>query len=214
MCGLLALPFLLLVACQSGGESGLPVQVSEPEAKVGIAEAEVPSGHPGIGASGQDSDRATNYPIPPGARNPMQDIVAFKTRLEKNPRDLEALISLGNANMMISRHDAAQDLYRRVLEINPKDLDTRVNLAIAYNSVGKTKQAFLEFEKNLKISPKHDPTMYNLGFLYFYDEKDFLKAREIWGEWLKLYPNSPAADDVRRRLADMDAKLSGIAEKP
>jgi tetratricopeptide (TPR) repeat protein len=138
----------------------------------------------------------------------MEDIVAFKARLEKNPKDLEALISLGNANMMISRYDAAQDLYRRALEINPKDLDVRTNLAIAYKYGGKPDQAFTELEKNLAIEPNNDPTLYNLGFLYLYDKQDKTKAIEIWKKWLGLYPNAPAAGDVSKQIAQIESEIA------
>lgn len=134
----------------------------------------------------------------------MEDIIAFKSRLEKNPKDLEALTSLGNANMMISRYAAAQDLYRRALEINPKDLDVRTNLAIAYKYGGKPDQAFTELEKNLSIDPRNDPTLYNLGFLYLYDKQDKAKAIEIWKKWLSLYPNAPAAADVTKQIAQLE----------
>ncbi len=138
----------------------------------------------------------------------MEDIVAFKARLDKNPKDLEALISLGNANMMISRFEPAQDLYTRALAINPKDLDVRTNLAIAYKYGGKPEQAFIELKKNLEYDPKHDPTLYNLGFLYYYDKKDSAAALDIWKQWLALYPNAPAAVDVSKQIAQIEAEMA------
>jgi len=137
----------------------------------------------------------------------MEDIIAFKARLDKNPKDLEALVSLGNANMMISRFDAAQDLYARALAINPKDLDVRTNLAIAYKYGGRPEQALVELKKNLEYDPKHDPTMYNLGFLYYYDKKDSAAALDMWKRWLALYPNAPAASDVRKQIAQIETEL-------
>lgn len=191
---------LITVACQSGG-SGLPEPVSEQEAaRQQPVATSLPPGHPAPTAPGSATDR----PLPPGTRNPMEDIIAFKARLEKNPKDLEALISLGNANMMISRYDSAQDLYRRALEINSKELDVRTNLAIAYKYGGKPEQAFIELEKNLAIDPNDDPTLYNLGFLYLYDKQDKVKAIEIWRKWLSLYPNAPAASDVTKQIAQLE----------
>ncbi len=203
----LCLGFLLIAACKNSGGGGLPEPIAEnPKAAASLGGGSLPPNHPAISPSGPPSSTATNHPLPPGTRNPMEDIVAFKARLEKNPKDLEALISLGNANMMISRFDAAQDLYTRALAINPKDLDVRTNLAIAYKYGGKPEQAFVELNKNLEYDPKHDPTLYNLGFLYYYDKKDSAAALDIWKRWLALYPNAPAAGDVSKQIAQIEAE--------
>lgn len=200
----LSLSVLIVAACQSGG-SGLPEPVSEREAaRQQPVATGLPPGHPAPTAP----DGATDRPLPAGTRNPMEDIIAFKARLEKNPKDLEALISLGNANMMISRLAAAQDMYARALAINPKDLDVRTNLAIAYKYGGRPEEAFTELQKNLEMDPRHDPSLYNLGFLYYYDKKDLRKAREIWSRWIELYPNAPAAADVTKQLAQIEVELT------
>ena len=205
-----AVTVALTAACKNGTGTNLPEPVGETQTPTSAARPgeSLPSSHPRIDPAGGPGDQAVNRPLPAGTRNPMEDIVAFKARLEKNPKDLEALISLGNANMMISRYDAAQNLYRRALEINPKDLDVRTNLAIAYKYGGKPDQAFTELEKNLAIDPNNDPTLYNLGFLYLYDKQDKAKAIDIWKKWLRLYPNTPAAADVSREIAQIEAEMA------
>ncbi len=207
---LLCLGLLLIVACKNSGGGGLPEPVAENPKPAASASGggPLPPNHPAINPSSAPSSTAPNHPLPPGTRNPMEDIVAFKARLDKNPKDLEALISLGNANMMISRFEPAQDLYTRALAINPKDLDVRTNLAIAYKYGGKPEQAFIELKKNLEYDPKHDPTLYNLGFLYYYDKKDSAAALDIWKQWLALYPNAPAAVDVSKQIAQIEAEMA------
>ena len=129
--------------------------------------------------------------------------MAFRARLEKDPKDREALVAMANANMMISRFDAAQDLYQRALAIKPQDLEIRTNLAIAYKYGGKPEEAFAELQKNLAANPQDDHTLYNLGFLYLYDKQDKAKAIETWNTWLRLYPDSPASAEVRRQVAQL-----------
>jgi cytochrome c-type biogenesis protein CcmH/NrfG len=207
---------LLFSGCRDSGTSGLPEPVGDNQTSTGpTASGVLPPNHPAINnPPGLPSDRATDRPLPAGTRNPMEDIIAFKARLDKSPKDLEALISLGNANMMISRFDAAQDLYTRALAINPKDLDVRTNLAIAYQYGGKPDRAFTELNKNLGYDPKHDPTMYNLGFLYYYDKKDSAAALDIWKRWLALYPNAPAAGDVSKQIAKIESEMGKGAAAP
>ncbi len=214
MAGALCAGLLLIAACTNNGDGGLPEPVAE-SGKPATSPGEgglLPPNHPPINPSGSPSGAAANHPLPPGTRNPMEDILAFKARLDKDPKDVQALISLGNANMIISRFDAAQDLYTRALAINPKDLDVRTNLAIAYKYGGKPEQAFVELKRNLEYNPKHDSTMYNLGFLYYYDKKDSAAALDIWKRWLALYPNAPAAEDVSKQIAQIETELA--AGKP
>jgi cytochrome c-type biogenesis protein CcmH/NrfG len=211
---------VLVQGCrQSQGDAlSLPAPVGETAVAPPISpDAALPPNHPPVTmppASPDAPASAPDRPLPAGTRNPMEDIMAFKSRLEKDPKDLEALVSLGNANMMISRFDAAQDLYQRALAVAPKNLEVRTNLAIAYKYGGKPQQAFAELQKNLAIDPKHDPTLYNLGFLYLYDRQDKTKAVETWNTWLRLYPEAPAAPEVRQQIARLETELKQDPSRP
>ncbi|HET8760472.1 MAG TPA: tetratricopeptide repeat protein [Nitrospiria bacterium] len=207
-----ALGAVAIQGCQSKPGTGLPEPVAEQSgasAPGGQPSGALPSNHPPMSATGPipQSPPAVDRPLPAGTRNPMEDIMAFKARLDKNPNDYEALVSLGNANMMISRLEAAQELYVRALAINPKDVDARTNLAIAYKYGGKPEQAFAELNKNLAIDPDNDSTLYNLGFLYLYDKHDRKEALAIWKKWLALYPNAPAAADVSKQIAQIETEM-------
>jgi hypothetical protein len=202
--------------CQKPQGGGLPEPVSAGGSSgAGAApQGALPPNHPAITSSGAGFDPsapAVNRSLPAGTRNPMEDIMAFKARLDKDPKDVEALISLANANMMISRFDAAQDLYRRALDITPKNLDVRTNLAIAYKYGGKPTEAFATLQKNLAIDPSHGNTLYNLGFLYLTDKQDKPNAIETWKTWLRLYPNDPAATEISTRIADFEAEVKASA---
>lgn len=209
---------LLVQGCQKSSSDGLPEPVGEAGLPPPIQpNTALPPNHPPLTAPPAPADpsaTAANRSLPPGTRNPMEDIMAFKARLEKDPKDLDALISLANANMMISRFDAAQDLYRRVLAVAPQNLEVRTNLAIAYKYGGKPEQAFAELQKNLAADPRHENTLYNLGFLYLYDKQDKRKAIETWNTWLRLYPEAPAAAEVRQQIAQIEADLTRTPARP
>lgn len=203
---LAAVSVVLTAACKNGTSTNLPepVRETQPQASAARPGESLPSNHPALSPAGP-GDQAVNRPLPAGTRNPMEDIVAFKARLEKNPKDLEALISLGNANTMISRFDAAQDLYTRALAINPKDLEVRSNLAYAYARGGKTDQALAELEKNLSYDPNNGPTLLNLGALHA-GRGDRVQALAVFKRWLTLYPNAPDAADVAKQIAQLEAE--------
>ncbi|MEO5657983.1 MAG: hypothetical protein ABIO65_11590, partial [Nitrospiria bacterium] len=117
---------LLLAGCNSQeGAKSLPEPVGDTQTSAGPPSGSLPPNHPPIDVAGSAPDAAADRRLPPGVQNPMAEIMALKARVEKNPKDVEALIALGNANMMISRFEAAQELYSRVLAIQPKNLDVR-----------------------------------------------------------------------------------------
>jgi cytochrome c-type biogenesis protein CcmH/NrfG len=197
----------LLVGCQKESGSTPPsASVSDTGLDQAQAQGNLPQGHPPAGQGGAPQ-------LPPDAPNPMEEIMAMKARLDKNPKDLEALISLGNANMMISRTDAAQDLYKRALAINPKDTDVRINLAVAYRTSGKLDDAVRELKKTLDQDPKNDAGLYNLGFIYYYDKKDSAAALDVWKKWLAFYPNAPNAAHVSQQISQIEAG-SGMKQEP
>ena len=203
---------LAVVACQKKADTlPEPVAASRPAPSFNTT---LPPNHPPVSQMTAPPGQTAPRALPPGTRNPMEDIMAFKARLEKDPKDFEALVSLANANMMISRFDAAQDLYARALAIQPKNLDLRTNLAIAYKYGGHADQALAELERNLTIDPKHDSTLFNLGFLYYFDLKDSAKALATWKKWLALYPSAPDAAEVTNRVAQIEAETGRAAGAP
>lgn len=216
--GMVVVAAAFFQGCQKSQSDGLPEPVGQTGAPAPLQpNATLPSNHPPLNAPSAPSDvagSASDRPLPSGTRNPMEDIMAFKARLEKDPKDLEALISLANANMMISRFDAAQDLYQRALAVDPKNLEVRTNLAIAYKYGGKPELALAELQKNLAMNPQHDHTLYNLGFLYLYDKQDKAKAVETWNTWLRLYPDAPAAPDVRQQIAQIETESKPVGRPP
>ncbi len=203
-----ALVGVISPGCQKSQGDNLPEPIGEAAAPAPLPpNATLPSNHPPVTAPSATPDASgADRPLPAGTRNPMEDIMAFKARLDKDPKDLEALIALANANMMISRFDAAQDLYLRALAVNPKNLEVRTNLAIAYKYGGKPDQALAELQKNLAADPKDDHTLYNLGFLYLFDKHDKAKAIQTWNTWLRLYPDAPAAAEVKQQIAQIEAE--------
>lgn len=210
--------WIAAVGCQKSQGDGLPEPVGETGVPAPLPpSASLPPNHPPMTAPSATPDSAAtgaDRPLPAGTRNPMEDIMAFKARLDKDPKDLEALIALANANMMISRFDAAQDLYLRALAVTPQNLEVRTNLAIAYKYGGKPDQAMAELQKNLAVDPKHDHTLYNLGFLYLFDKQDKAKAIETWNTWLRLYPDAPAAAEVKQQIAQIQAESKPGAGRP
>jgi cytochrome c-type biogenesis protein CcmH/NrfG len=145
---------------------------------------------------------------PPVGRDPemvagaafMAKVTEHKNRLEKNPKDLEALIFLGNANYDITRFDNASQYYKSALEIDPTRIHVRTDLATCYLKLGQTDNALAELQKVLKQDPDYENALYNVGLILLEIKKDNQGAIAAWEKLLKKHPDSDKAQAIRERI--------------
>lgn len=136
----------------------------------------------------------------------MARVTEHKQRLEKNPKDLEALVFLGNANYDITRFDKASEYYVRALAMDPGNIRIRTDLATSYYNMGHVDKAISEIRAVLKQEPSHETALFNLGMILLNHEKDKKGAIQAWETLLKEHPNSPRAQGVRQKLEELKAQ--------
>jgi cytochrome c-type biogenesis protein CcmH/NrfG len=127
----------------------------------------------------------------------MEKIQEYRQRLDKDPKDLDALIFLGNANYDIQRFDKAAEYYERALVLDPKNLHVRTDLATSYRNSGKVDEAVKELKQVLAIDPKHETALYNLGFFLLNDKKDTNGALKVWNTLVSTDPADPKFSSLR-----------------
>jgi tetratricopeptide (TPR) repeat protein len=127
----------------------------------------------------------------------MEKIQEYRQRLDKDPKDLEALIFLGNANYDIQRYDKAVEYYERAVVLDPKNLHVRTDLATSYRNSGKVDDAVKEYKEVLAQDPKHETALYNLGFVLLNDKKDTKGALKVWNTLVSNDPANPKFGALR-----------------
>jgi len=141
------------------------------------------------------------------ARDPglsvMERIQEYRKRLDKNPKDLEALVFLGNANYDIQRFDKAAEYYERAVVLDAKNLHVRTDLATSYRNTGKVDQAVKELKQVLAIEPKHENALYNLGVILLNDKKDVKGALKAWDTLVSKGPTDSKYDALRKRIQEL-----------
>jgi len=130
----------------------------------------------------------------------------YKQRLEKDPKDKEALMFLGNANYDINRFGPAADYYKRYLELDPNHAGVRTDLATSYYKIKDVDSALRELKTVLAASPDHEAALYNLGLILGREKKDAQGAVKAWEALLKAHPNYPKAAEIRKQLEVMKRK--------
>jgi cytochrome c-type biogenesis protein CcmH/NrfG len=140
-----------------------------------------------------------------------EEIRLSKSILGKDPNNVQALISLGNAYFDTDRYQEAIDAYSKALAIDPKNPDIRTDMGIMNRKLGQFDKAIEAFRQAARDDPKHLNSQFNLGVALKNDMNDYPGAIQAWEEFLKLEPLMKPDDGrikmVRQEIQDMKAAL-------
>jgi tetratricopeptide (TPR) repeat protein len=152
--------------------------------------------------AGMSSSPAANIP---GAstQDLSKQIDTLKAILKDDPKNLKALVELGNAYFDAEQAEKAIETYTKALAIDPKDADVRTDLGIMYRKKGDFDRAILEFRRAAQENPRHVNSRYNLGIVLLHDKGDLKGAIQAWEDFLKVEPSGPRADNIRDRIGKM-----------
>ena len=129
-----------------------------------------------------------------------QEISSLKEALEKNPRDVQALVRLGNFYQDSGKFDSAVEYYGRALKEDPKQVDARTDRGICLREMGKPDEALAEFRTSLEIDPRHWQTWLNLGIVSLFDKHDPETAASAFGKVEELHPDYPGLADLKEEV--------------
>ena len=122
-----------------------------------------------------------------------------------NPKNVDAVIQLGNTYFDAERWNDAITWYRRALELDPKNADASTDLGVSLYYSNRADEALAQFEKSLKISPTHTKTLLNKGIVLAFGKQDLKGAAVEWEKVVTLAPNSPEGQAARRALEGIAA---------
>ena len=136
----------------------------------------------------------------------MSIVLDYKRRLEKDPKDKEALMFLGNANYDINRFGQASEYYKRYLELDPSHAGVRTDLATSYYKMKDVDSAIRELKTVVARDPGREAALYNLGLLLWQEKQDNSGAIRAWEALLKSHPSHPKSVEIRKQIAEMKKK--------
>ena len=150
------------------------------------------------------------------------EVQQLETALKNDPKNLNALIQLGNLyydwgqNEVDTKGETAQpegkwvkaiEYYGQALKITPANADVRTDMGTALFYLGDSDKALAEFEKSLSYRPNHPNTLFNTGIVKWQGKNDAKGAIASWEKLLRENPNFQDAQKVRDLIAQ--AKASG-----
>ena len=143
--------------------------------------------------------------VPPPMIKSPQEIQQLESLAKANPKNADAWIALGNAQMDAQRFAEAIISYQRSLEIDPKNVDVRVDMGTCYRGVGQPEKAIEEYRKGQKYDPRHPMAHMNAGVVLAFDLGRKAEAAKEFEKYLELAPNAPNAADIRQEIQKLKA---------
>lgn len=138
----------------------------------------------------------------PESEMSMSDMAGF---MENLPKDIESLVSMGNALMDNGRYVMAIECYSRVLELDPDNPDIMTDRGTCQHALGQNEAALSDFMEVLKIDPQHQVAKFNLGIVYL-TMGDTAQTIQ-W--WQTLLDENPKEDLKSRLIPIMEDLKSG-----
>ena len=124
----------------------------------------------------------------------------LRTAAERDPRDSDSRVKLGNLLFDAGRFSEAVTWYEAALKINPGDANVSTDLGIAYYYTNQPDKALQQFDRSLALDPKHSKTLLNIGVVRAFAKQDLAGAAKAWQQVLEVAPDSPEGRAARQAL--------------
>jgi len=139
----------------------------------------------------QNSDKTSDQPKNPIARQFKEQLPSLKQKAEKNPSNFDAQRDYAVALYATGDTKEAKERYERALRIR-KDATTYNNLANAQRDLGNYNDAIETYKKAIAANPKLVNPYTNLANIQMYSLGKTDDAIETYRQALKEVPNDPS----------------------
>jgi len=138
---------------------------------------------------------------------------ALRTTIEKDRKNVEARVELGNLYFDAERFPEATQQYEEALAIDPKHVNASTDLGIAYYYMNQPDKALQQFDRSLAIAPKHAKTLLNIGIVRAFGKQDLKGAAEAWQRVLADAPGTEEARAAQQALEGVKAAHPDVEKK-
>ena len=144
---------------------------------------------------------AAPAPSQPAAGAPMvAEINELKRQLQQDPRNVAALVRLGNLYFDVQMWPEAAGYYEKAVEVEPKNPDLLTDLGTAYRGMGRPDKALEAFTRASAADPAHYQSLFNTVIVAGFDLGNFERAEQALRALEALNPPPPRLDELRQAL--------------
>jgi cytochrome c-type biogenesis protein CcmH/NrfG len=138
-------------------------------------------------------------------------VAALMARVQANPNDTDALMSLGDAFFADGQYDVAASWLAKLVAIEPANARALLALGAADYNSGNLSEAEQSWLAVIALDSENVEAHYDLGWVYAQQEPpDVASMRREWEKVLELAPGTDVAQQVQQHL-DALASASPVA---
>jgi tetratricopeptide (TPR) repeat protein len=139
----------------------------------------------------------------------------LKKRLEKDPNDIPATLSMAEKQMALGNNDEAKKLLNKIIEIDPQDLSGKADKA-KYDLASLSDSAHIindleTFIKENPTSPSLKDAYVSMAETYYYSRNDEVNADETYKKAFALFPNDDGLNSSFGQY--LNSKAVNLADK-
>ena len=171
---------------------------------VGVTVARRSGGAPGAG-----TPAATPAAAPaagPGAVMTGIELQALRQAAEREDAPLQSLLQFAHVALDQGKLDEARRAYERVLGREPKNVEAITHLGAALYAEGRVDAALAKVDEALRIDPRYIHGLWDRTQYLFVAKRDYAGAVKAAEAFLKVVPDGPDADSVKKLLAEARQK--------
>lgn len=128
-------------------------------------------------------------------------VSALMAELKSEPKDVEALIALGDVYFEAKNYNVAGGWMRRAVAADPGNMTAHMALGAAEFNIGDAADARTNWLDVVSADPKDVEAYYDLGFVYVSKEPpDMTDAKKVWEKVIALAPHSSEAKTVEMHI--------------
>lgn len=139
-------------------------------------------------------------PTHPGGFSPDDEMVRMAERLQKDPKDIEALVLLGHRFLRAQMMDEADVATRRALELDPNHAEAQVHAAALHSAQGDQQAALATLDRVTEKNPQLAEAWFFRGMIGMQSGNTEL-AQSSWRKFVEIAPDGPQKDRIRGFLA-------------
>jgi len=128
-----------------------------------------------------------------------QQIGTLKAAIERDPKNFDALVQLGDMYMDAAKFAEAIGYFERALEVRDEP-SVRTDLGICYKNAGQPEKALAAFERSAAASPDQWQALFNEAVVLG-DLKRFDDARAVAAKLKTMRPDDPQVQQLQTALA-------------
>ena len=169
----------------------------------------------GTGSSGSPGGGGAPAPITGGQEQGpdriklSRDIAQLEDIVKKDPKNYQALVQIGNDYFDLGEAQKSVDAYGKALAIKDGDPNVLTDMGVMYRQLQEFPKALAAFRKAAAASPTHPQSRKNIGVVLMHDLNDPKGAIAAWEDYLRVAPNDPDAENIRRSIEELRGQAAG-----